>query len=104
MAGEMSKLTYEEAIAKAKSGWWKKATAQEIVEFQLYEDRLCMDLSDYHEAVEKVLGRPVWTHEFAQPQRLRDEYEGKCKAPTMEHIIGQSPSEKVIVVEVDHGR
>jgi len=36
-----------------------------------------MDFGDFHEAIEKVLGRPVWTHEFARPQILRDEFEKK---------------------------
>ena len=26
---------------------------------------LCDSFSDVHEYVEKILGRPVWTHEFA---------------------------------------
>lgn len=48
---------------------------QEIVEFQLYEDKLCMPLELYQEAVEKVLGRPVFTHEYKEPERLIAEYE-----------------------------
>ena len=36
---------------------------------------LCDSFSDVHEYVEKVLGRPVWTHEFADTrfqQNIRD--------------------------------
>jgi hypothetical protein len=73
-------MTTEEAIAKAKTGWWKDKTPKEIVDFQLYEEKLCMDFSDFHKAVEKVLHRPVWTHEFADVAGLRAEYEGK-RAP-----------------------
>ena len=50
--------TFEEAIAKAASRWYEGKSPQEIVEFQLYEDKLCMPLQLYQEAVEKVLGRP----------------------------------------------
>ncbi len=45
------------------------------MEFQLYEDRLCMPLELYQESVEKVLGRPVFTHEYKEPEKLIAEYE-----------------------------
>ncbi len=70
-------MTKDEAIAKAKTGWWKDKTPQEIVDFQLYEEKICMDFSDFHKAVEAVLHRSVWTHEFADVMGLRAEYEGK---------------------------
>ena len=31
----------------------------------MFESKLCMPFSIFQEAVEKTLGRPVWTHEFA---------------------------------------
>jgi hypothetical protein len=67
----------KEAIAKAKTLWWKEKSAKEIVDFQLYEPLLCMDFSDFHKAVEEALGRPVFTHEFADTEGLQSEYEGK---------------------------
>lgn len=69
-------MTKEEAIAMAESNWWKDKTAYEIVDFQLYEDTLCMDFSDFHKAIEDALGRSVWTHEFADRKGLQAEYEG----------------------------
>jgi hypothetical protein len=63
----------EDAIALSKSGFWKEMTLEAIVRFQLFEDLLCMPFNVFHEAVEKVLGRSVWTHEFAEPDRLRSE-------------------------------
>lgn len=33
---------------------------------------ICDNFSNVHEYVEKVLGRPVWTHEFAN-ERLQEE-------------------------------
>lgn len=73
-------MTKEEAITKAETKWWLGKSAREIVDFQLYEDRLCMDFSDFHKALETALGRPVWTHEFADRQGLQAEYEGKRPA------------------------
>ena len=74
-------MTKEESIAKALTSWWKTATAKEIVDFQLYEKKLCMDFPAFHAAVEECLGRPVWTHEFADAKSLKAEYEGRQKAP-----------------------
>ena len=77
----------DEAIAIAKTGWWKGEDPRQIVAFQLYEDLLCMDFGDYHEATEKALGRPVWTHEFARPQDLRDEFELKKPPRNQDDVI-----------------
>ncbi len=70
-------MTTAEAITKAKSGWWKGATACEIVRFQLFEEKLCMDFPDFHTAVEKCLMRLVYTHEFAAPEHLIQEFNDK---------------------------
>jgi hypothetical protein len=88
-------LTYEEAIEKAKSNWWEGKAAKEIVDFQLYEERLCMDFSVFHQAIEEVLGRPVFTHEFADYKVLQEEYEGKRKydgvIPSLKRVAGDKP-------------
>ena len=70
-------MNQEEAIAKSETGWWETATDKEIVDFQLYEPRLCMPFDKFHEALTKVLGRDVWTHELADNASLIAEYEGK---------------------------
>lgn len=93
-------------IAKAETGWWKTATPREIVAFQLYEPLLCMPFNDYQAAVEAALGRPVWTHEFAQPQYLRVEFERNTPstmtyAEAAEHALGlletRFPGKTVVV-------
>jgi hypothetical protein len=66
-------VTREEAIALAKSGWWRKATDEEIAVFCLNEPRLCCPWDVYHRSIEKLLGRPVFTHEFADPRKLLEE-------------------------------
>ena len=40
-------------------------TKQEKVIVSAYTGVLMCDFSDVHEYVEKKLGRPIWTHEFA---------------------------------------
>lgn len=92
-------LTKDQAIAIAESRVWEGWTFEERVRFQLFEDLLCMPFSVFHEAIEKELGRPVWTHEFAFVEGLRDEWAGKRGKPTMDEIIALIPPEKLIIVK-----
>lgn len=57
-------LTEEEAAKLYDEEWYKGKSTREIVEFQLYEPRLCMPFFDFQQAVEAELGRPVQTIEF----------------------------------------
>lgn len=93
-------MTKDEALAKAATKWWETATHREIAEFQLNEPLLCCPFGVFHEAVEKTLGRPVWTHEFAHQDLLRVELAGNAPAPTMEMIVNQLPADRTIVVGV----
>lgn len=71
-------MTLEQANKFSDSGWWRDKSAEQITALMLYESRLCLpDFSIVQEAVEKALGRPVFTHEFAAVERLRDEFEKK---------------------------
>ena len=92
-------MTEKQTIALCESGWWRDKTPGEIVIFQLYEDRLCMDFGDFHAAVEKVLKRPVWTHEFADFESLQAEFEGDRGKPTLEEIMAPI-ADKAIFVEL----
>jgi len=62
-----------------------------------------MDFSAYHEAVESLLGRPVWTHEFAHPDVLLHEADGEIAPPKdFEAILRKLPRrvrDKVIVID-----
>lgn len=64
-----------EAAVFYDTQWWEGQEPMDIVDFQLYEPRLCMPFDLFHAAVEKVFGRPVWTHEFANSTRLQEEFE-----------------------------
>lgn len=72
-------MTREEAVKMAESKWYETQTAEEIVAFQLYEERLCMPFPLFHKAVEEALGRPVYTHEFAGVESLQQEFEALRK-------------------------
>ncbi len=73
-------LTVDEAKALFDSGWWKKMDASEAAHLQLHQDRLCMPFGDFHRAMQKLLGRPVFTHEFAVRDALIAEADGKREA------------------------
>lgn len=93
-------MTQDQAIALAESKWWENATSHEIVGFQLFENQLCMDFSAFHKAVEEVLGRPVFTHEFASSwnEQLKKEFLGEAKPRTLQDILDLIPEEKRIIV------
>lgn len=97
----MSNLTQEQAIALAESEFWKTMTFREIAEFQMSEPRLCVPFSIFHEALEKTLGRPVFTHELGLNfESLKAElFEGK-PPPTLQEIINLIPAEKRILVGI----
>jgi hypothetical protein len=83
----MKQLNENEAIELYESNKWKDWTPEEIAVFQLYQDLLCVPFPIFHESIEKLLGRSVWTHEFARRADLIAEYEGKIGKPSMEDII-----------------
>lgn len=47
-------------------------THQEKIIVSAYTGYLMCDFSDVHKYIEEKLGRPVWTHEMADP-KIRDE-------------------------------
>lgn len=92
-------MTREETVALFKSCFWEPMSYRERAMFQLHEERLCMPFDVFHEAVEKALGRPVWTHEFAlNLEGIRREPRGEAPAPSMAEIIALIPAEKRIVI------
>lgn len=94
----MKQLTKEQAIEIYKGGEWKDWSDEEVVKFQLYQRKCCLPFNVFHVAVGRVLGRPVFTHEFANWQAIIDEYEGKRTAPTFDEIVNMIPEEKRLVI------
>lgn len=93
----MKQLTEKQAIEMADSGIWKEWTDEQVVRLQLFQNRLCMDFGRFQEALEGVLGRSVWTHELADPDRIKEEYLGTKPPPTFDEIIEMIPEEKRII-------
>lgn len=67
-------MTREEAVNLYNSEFWKGKTDREVAEFQLNEDRLCMPMTVFQNALSVVLDRPVFTHEFADREALIKEF------------------------------
>ena len=78
----LRELTAEEAIALGKLDWWCGMDPREVFALQAFQPLLCMNFGDFHGATEAALGRPVWTHEFADPERLFAEFIGAEPTPS----------------------
>lgn len=83
-----TELTEREAYGIAETRFWESDewTPTELALMQLNQRRLVMDFSVFHQSVENLLERPVWTHEFINPDAMLNEYETKIK-PTIEEIM-----------------
>jgi hypothetical protein len=94
-------MTKEQAINLYNSEFYKELTDYEKVKFQLFEKRLCMPFSIFHEAIEKVLGRFVYPHELdLNYESIVKEFLGECEKPSIEDIINLIPEDKRIIVKV----
>lgn len=91
-------LTKEQAIALHDSKFWESLSLRERAEFQAHQPLVCMPFGVFHEAMEKTLGRSVWTHEFADMDALRKELRGEKPAPSFEDIIALIPEDKRVLV------
>lgn len=97
----MTKMTKETAVALYESKFWLTMTHRERAEFQLFTDLLCMPFDVFHEAMEKALGRPVFTHEFGlNREGLEAELMGQAPAPSLDDIINLIPADKRVIVAV----
>ena len=91
-------MTKDEALELVATRWWEHCTDAQIVGFQLYERLLCMPFARFHEATEKALCRPVYTHEFGLGlDQLKAEFEGTAAPATLAQILDLIPPEKRII-------
>ncbi len=98
-------MTKEDARKLFESEFWKDMDFKQRAIFQINKERLCMPFDVFHEAVEKTLGRPVWTHEFGlNYDGIKAELNGNGAAPTMEEIINIIPEDKRILIVVRPAR
>ena len=88
-----------EAIALGESEFGKDMSYRDRAMFQMFEPKLCMPFSVFHEAIEKTLGRPVFTHEFGlAPEAIKAELLGEREAPTLAEIIALIPADKRVLL------
>jgi hypothetical protein len=72
---------------------------ERLAEFDQLQGILEIDFDKFHKRMEEIVGRPVWRHEFARPELLREEMESGYTA-TLTDVLGKIPKgKKVIVVE-----
>lgn len=91
----------EAALALFEKKWWEGRSHREIAEFQLLTDELCIPFSMFHEAIEKALRRPVFTHELGLNRSgLISELLDGAPAPSFDEIIGLIPAEKLVLVAI----
>ena len=95
----MRQFNKEEAISIYESKIWEQWSPEDIVAIQLFQNRLLVPFDKFHEAIEKVLDRPVWTHEFADQNRMIEEYLGIRNKPTFEEILNLIPEDKLILIQ-----
>lgn len=98
---KVEQLTKEQAIALHDSKAWEAWTPDEIVKFQLFQSFLAVPFDKFHEALEAVLGRPVFTHELElNYDGIVAEYLKEKPAPTFEEVINLIPEEKRIIIGI----
>lgn len=98
----MRQISKQEAITIAENKLYEDWSYEEKVKFQLFQSRLAMPFDVFHEAIEKTLKRPVFTHEFGlNLDGLKKEFLGEIAAPTFEEIVALIPKEKLLIVGVD---
>ena len=94
-------LSEQEAIKFYNSKVYDQWSLKKIARFQLFQDRMCVPFGLFHKAMEDLLGRPVYTHEFANVERIRQEYLTLAQSPTIEEIIEMIPEEKRIIINLE---
>lgn len=99
MTHKRQSIGRDAALALYDKQWWIGKSHRELAEFQMLTDELSMPFEVFHEALEKALGRPVFTHELAcNADGIAAElFDGK-PAPTFQAILDLIPEEKRIVI------
>jgi hypothetical protein len=97
----VQELTKDQAVALYDSKFWEDMSYLDRATFQFNQKRLCMPFEVFHEAVEKSLNRPVFTHEFGfNPEGLLNELLNGAPAPSMDDIMNLIPQNKRVIFAV----
>ena len=75
----MIQLNRKEAIKIYDNEYCLNMSNREIFVFQISQDKLCIPFEVFQKSAQIALGRPVFTHEFANPQSLLTEFFLKIK-------------------------
>ena len=95
-------MTKEQAISFHDSGAWKHLGFRARAELGMSQQLLCMPFSVLHEALEKTIGRPVYTHEFGiNWQGLYDEVFNEGESPSLKEIIEMLPGKEAGMIVID---
>ena len=95
----MRQLAEKQAIDFYESGQWKDMDNEEIVKLQLFQTRLCVPFGIFHKACGEVFDRDVYSHEFANTTKLKEEYLGQRPDPSLEEIF-EPIKDKLIFIEL----
>jgi len=88
---EDDKKAIAKAKAKYKYPWWASSAALEIFWGQVNEAVRIVPFEKYHEAAKAAMDREVFTHEFADPQGLRDEFIERIDENILEQLVAKIP-------------
>jgi hypothetical protein len=92
-------LTKGEACRIYDTKEYENWSDREKVAAMLYGKLVCMPFDVFHAAIERVLDRPVFTHEFGYNfDGIVKEFEGTGKKPNLEEVIEMIPEEKRIII------
>jgi hypothetical protein len=98
---KQNSLGQEQAIklAETETEWWKTKTHREIAEFQMQTTELVWPFDIFHEAMEKTLQRPIFTHELGLNfNGLWNELFNGKEPPTFQEIIDLIPKDKQVII------
>ncbi len=93
-------LTKDQAIEMCQSNWWEGMPDRDVCVFQMHQRLLCLPFDIFVGLMERVLDRPVMTHEFCDWEGMRRELMGERPSPTPQEIIELIPINKRILIAV----
>lgn len=98
-------MTKQQALDLVATRWWEERGPADIVAFQLFEELLCMPWEEFHGAVQQVLGRDVFIHEFGWGiDQLRGEFLKEREPATLDQVLALIPPEKLLIAELPETR
>ncbi len=95
-----AELTKDQAIEMCQSNWWEGMPDRDVCVFQMHQRLLCLPFDIFIVIMERVLDRPIMTHEFINWEGMRRELMGERPAPTPQEIIELIPIDKRILIAV----